>query len=120
MLGIDKRGYSSPLLGLGYGMDGQCRLTRRLRAENLNNPAAGIASHAQCHVKADGACRNDIHILHFLVAHTHDGPLAEVFLYLAHGSLQGLHLRLLLRLLPLRLLGGQLIFCLCHILLIAE
>ena len=50
VLGIDKGGNAASLLRLGNGVDGECGFTRRLGAINLDDAAAGIASHAQGHV----------------------------------------------------------------------
>ena len=114
MLGVDEGRDAALFLRLGDGMDGQRGLTRRLRAIDFYHSAAGIAANAQGHVEPDGARGDDIHILHLLVAHPHDGAFTEIFLYLAHSGLEGLHLGLFLRLFLLGFLSCELFFCFCH------
>ena len=90
MLCIDKGCNTASLLCLGNGVDGQRGLTTRLRTIYLDDTSLGIASHAQCSVQTYRAGGDHLYILDFLFAHTHDRALAEVFLNLRHGGLQGL------------------------------
>ena len=90
VLGIDEGGDATCFLGLCDGMDGQGGLTRRLRTIDLDDASLGIASHAEGGVQSDTACGDDFHILYLFFAHSHDATLAEVLLYLRHGSLQRL------------------------------
>ena len=44
MFGIDEGSDTTSLLAFGNGMDGQCRLTRRLRTLDLNDASFGVAA----------------------------------------------------------------------------
>ena len=95
MLGIDEGSDTASLLSLSNSVDGKRCLTTRLRTVYLYNASLGVAANAEGSVKSDTSSRDNIYILYFLVAHTHDAALAKVFLYLRHSSLQGFHLLLL-------------------------
>ena len=69
--------------------------------------ASGQEAYPQGCIEANAARGDHIDGLHMLIAHAHDGTLAEIFLYLGHRCLKGLHL------VGLRVLRG--IFFLCHI-----
>ena len=110
MLGIDEGSNTASLLSLCDGMDGQCCLTRRFRTIDLDDTSPWITAYAQCIVESDTTRRNYLDILDVLIAEFHDRALAEVFLNLRHGCLEGFQFSLV---------GGQfaLFYLFCHILL---
>ncbi len=59
VLGIDKRGKTSGLLGLGNNLQSNGRLTGGLGAEDLDDAAAGNSAHAQRCVERDGPGGDD-------------------------------------------------------------
>src|SRR3712207_205675 len=88
MLRVDKRCYATRLLCLCDGVDGQCCLTGTFRSVDLYDTSFRETAHAERRVKANTARGNDLHILYILIAHAHDRPFSEVFLYLRHCHLQ--------------------------------
>ena len=89
MLGVDERAHAAELLGLGEDVVDERRLTRGLRAEDLDDAAARDATDAERDVerqrsgrdRVDGDPRSG-------VAHPHDGALAELALDLGERALQ--------------------------------
>ena len=84
VLCINKRRYAARFLRLGYGVYGKRGLTGRLGTEYLYYTALGIALYTERGIERDGTGRDNRHILHHLVAHTHNGTLTVIFLYLLH------------------------------------
>ena len=70
------------LLGLGDHVQGQGRLAARLGAEDLDDPTPGQSPDAERQVEREGARRDGRDLGPVVVAHPHDGPLAELPLYL--------------------------------------
>ena len=89
VLGVDERAHAAELLGLGEDVVDQRRLARGLRAEDLDDAPARHAADAQREVERQraGGDRVDAH-LRALVAHAHDGALAELALDLRERALQ--------------------------------
>ncbi len=90
VLGVDEGAHASLLLSFGEDVVDQRRLTRGLRAEDLHDAPLGHAADAERHIQRDraGGDRVDAH-LRALVAHAHDGALAELALDLSERPLQG-------------------------------
>jgi hypothetical protein len=55
VLGVDVGADAAVALRLGHDVHGERGLTRGLRAEDLDDAAAGQAAHAECHVERQGA-----------------------------------------------------------------
>ena len=84
MLRIDESRNATHLLSLGNRMNGQRRLTRRLRSVNLDNSSSREASRSKCNVHRKGTGRNHLNILvHTGVPQLHDGALSAILLYLS-------------------------------------
>ena len=111
MLCVDDDRLAALLLHLCDGVDGKCRLTRRLRAIDLDDASTRVATYAEGVVEVDGACGDDIDIGRRAGGHIHHGTLAVGLLDLAEDGLEGLQLGIVLRLL-LFILGalGELLF----------
>ncbi len=87
VLGVDERAHAAQLLRLGDHVVDQRRLTGRLRAEHLDDAAAGHAADAEREVERQRARRDRVDLdLGALVAHAHDGALAELALDLRKGA----------------------------------
>src|SRR5262249_39681838 len=92
MFGIHERRNAAQLLRLGDDLKGERGLTRRLRPEDLDDPAARHAADAERVVDADGARRNSVDRLDGpLLPEAHDGALPELFLDLAPRQFDRLH-----------------------------
>ena len=63
VLDVDERGDAAALLGLGDDVLADGRLARRLRAEDLRDPAARDAADAEREVEGDRAGRDDVDLL---------------------------------------------------------
>ena len=89
VLRVYERAHAAELLGLGDDVVDQRRLARGLRAEDLDDAAARHAADAEREVERQraGGDRIDLH-LGALVAHAHDGALAELALDLRERALQ--------------------------------
>ena len=85
---IDEGCNTSALLCFSNGMDSKRGLTRGFGTVDFDDAAARIATHSQHMVETDGACRDHLHVFHFLVAHFHDRPFTEVLFDVGHCSLQ--------------------------------
>ena len=90
VLGVDERADAAELLGLGDDVVDQRRLAGGLRAEDLDDAPARHAADAEREVERQRARRDrvDPH-LRALVAHPHDGALAELALDLRQRALEG-------------------------------
>jgi hypothetical protein len=107
MLGVDEGGNAAVALRLGDYMQGQGRLSRALRSEYLDDPAARHPTDAEGDIEGKSTGRDRFDIPNRAFAHFHDGAGAELLFDLRHGHVEGfvlLHLVslscLLLRLLP--------------------
>src|SRR6185436_19375431 len=80
VLDVDERGDAAPALGLGDDVLAERGLARRLRAEDLRDPAARDAAHAEREVERDGAGRDGIDLLPLGRAELHDRAAAELLL----------------------------------------
>ena len=90
VLGVDERAHAAELLRLGDHVVDERRLARGLRAEDLDDAAARHAADAEREVERQRARRDRLHPhLGALVAHAHDGALAELALDLRERALQG-------------------------------
>jgi hypothetical protein len=77
-------------LGLGQDVVDERRLAGGLRAEDLDDAAAGHAADAQREVQRQRAGRDRVDLdLGAFVAHAHDRPLAELALDLGQGAGKG-------------------------------
>ena len=65
-------------------------LARRLGPEDLDHPAPGQAADPEGEIEREGTGGDDLHQHRPLLAHPHDGPLAELLVDLAEGHLEGL------------------------------
>src|SRR5262249_32958003 len=91
VLGVDERTDAAALLRLGDEMQRERGLARRLRAVDLDHPAARYAAHAQRQVEPERARRQhlDVRVGERILAELHDRALAELLLDLADGELDG-------------------------------
>src|SRR5215210_2365457 len=90
MLGVDEGADPAELLGLGEDVVHQRRLARRLRAEDLDDASAWHAADPEREVERQRAGRHGIDLhARALVAHPHDGALAELALDLRERALEG-------------------------------
>ena len=94
MLGVDERALPAGLLRLGDDLRGEGGLPGGLRAEDLDDAAAGDAADAEGVVERDRAGRDGVDGDVRGVAHLHDGALPELLLDLLHREVEGLLLRL--------------------------
>ena len=88
VLGVDVRADAAVALGLGDHVHGERRLARRLRAEDLDHPAAGQAADAEGEVEREraGGDGGDADVA--LLAEPHDRALAELLLDLTERHLE--------------------------------
>ena len=89
MLRIHEGRHPSTLLNLGDGMQGQCGLTRTLRAIDLHDPALGIAA-TQGEVKGQRSGGERLHPHAGGIAQPHDRTLTEVALDVVEHKSEGL------------------------------
>ena len=90
VLGVDERAHAAELLRLGDDVVDERRLARGLRAEDLDDAPARHAADAEREVQRQRARGDRLDLdLGALVAHPHDGALAELALDLGQGALQG-------------------------------
>jgi len=93
VLRIDEGGRAAHLLDVGDDLERERGLARGLRAVDLDHAAARQPAHAEGHVEAERAGGDHLDALvHFGVAHLHDGALAELLLDLRQRRLEGLGL----------------------------
>src|SRR5215210_3613331 len=92
MLGVDEGGEASCFLRLGDDVQGEGRLTARLRTEDLDDPTSRDAADAEGEVEGKGSGRDGGEPLALLVAHAHDRTLPELPLYLGDGGVYSLAL----------------------------
>ena len=88
MLRINKAGNSSPLLYLRNHMEGNRRLTARLRSIDLNHSPLRYSAQSQRNIQAERPCRNCLYI-HILarVPKLHNRALPIRLLYLCNGGI---------------------------------
>ena len=89
MLGVDEGGDATAPLGLGDDVQGERRLSRRLRAVDLDDAAARDATDAKRDVERQCTGRDDVDVLSLDVSETHDRSLSMGSLDLSEGCLQG-------------------------------
>ncbi len=89
MLGVDEGAHAAELLRLGEHVIDQRRLAGRLRAEDLDDPPTRHAADSEGEVEGERAGGDRVH-RHpgALVAHPHDGALAELALDLLQSALE--------------------------------
>ncbi len=91
VLGVDEGAGAAELLHLGDDLQGERGLAARLRAVDLDHPAARQAADAEGDVEAERAGGDDLDVVDDLaLAEAHDRALAELLLDLRQGGLQGL------------------------------
>ena len=91
VLGVDEGAGAAELLHLGDDLQGERGLAARLRAVDLDDPAARQAADAERDVEAERAGGDDLDVVDDLaLAEAHDRALAELLLDLRQGRLQGL------------------------------
>ena len=78
VLGVDVGADAAVALGLGDDVHRQRRLARRLRAVDLDDAATGQAADAEGQVEGQRAGGDGLDGHRALLAHPHDGPLAEL------------------------------------------
>src|ERR1700744_254731 len=88
MLRIHKRRQPAGLLRLGHNLQRDRRLTRRLRPEDLNNPAPRHAAHSQRRIERDRPRRDDRNRHNRLFGpQPHHRSLAKLLFQLRKGGL---------------------------------
>ena len=105
VLRVDERADAAAALRLGDHVVDERRLTRRLRAEDLDDPAARQAADAERDVERERARRDRADRDLRLVVHLHDGALAELALDLSQRRVEcllAIHLSIDLLGLPFR------------------
>ena len=89
VLGVDERADPAELLRLGEDVVDERRLTRRLRAEDLDDPPTRDAADPQRDVERQRPCRDRVDgDARARIPHPHDRALAELPLDLGQGALQ--------------------------------
>ena len=87
VLGVDERAHAAEALGLGEDVVDERRLAGGLRAEDLDDAAARHAADPEREVERQRARRDRVDLdLGALVAHAHDGALAELALDLGERA----------------------------------
>ena len=90
VLGVDVGAHAAVALGLGDDVHGERRLARRLRAEDLDDPAPGQAADAEREVEREGTGRDGLDPDVAALAEAHDRALAELLLDLAERHVERL------------------------------
>ncbi len=90
MLGIDEGGDAARALHVRDRVEGQRRLTGRLRTVDLDDAATGQATDAEGDVEGDGTGRNDLDGSAVVAAQSHDRALSELAVDLGEGRFEGL------------------------------
>jgi hypothetical protein len=80
VLDVDERGDATPGLGLGDDVLADRRLPRRLRTEDLRDPAARDAADAERQVESDRSGADRVNGLLLARAELHDGARPELLL----------------------------------------
>ena len=88
VLGVDVGADAAVALRLGDHVHRERRLARRLRAEDLDDPAAGQAADAEREVERERAGGDGVDTDVALLAQPHDRALAELLLDLAQCHLE--------------------------------
>ena len=78
VLSVDERCDSAGALCIGDGVQGQGRLTRRLRSVDLDDASTRHPSDAEGDVEGDGARRDDGDGCALVAAQSHDRALSEL------------------------------------------
>jgi hypothetical protein len=89
VLGVDEGGGAAGLLAFGDGLQRERGLARGFRAVDFHHAALGQATDAECDVEHQRAGADDFGRFRGLVAHAHDGTLAELFFDLAERGGKG-------------------------------
>ena len=90
MLGIHEGCETSSVLRLGNNVEAQGRLSRRLRAEDLNYASLWDAAYTDGYIKTQRSCRDGFHVRDDAGApQFHDRALAELSFNLAHCHIHG-------------------------------
>ncbi|CAH0275531.1 hypothetical protein SRABI128_03506 [Microbacterium sp. Bi128] len=90
VLGIDEGGDTPGALRVGDRVQGERRLTRRLRTVDLDDAAAGKPADPQSGVEGDGTRRDGLDRGALVAAQAHDRALSELTVDLGEGRLEGL------------------------------
>src|SRR5918999_3732310 len=90
VLGVDEGRDAALALCVGDRVQRDTRLSGTLGSEYLHDAAAGQAADAESDVEGDGAGRDHLDRHSGLVAHAHDGALAELALDLGECGLESL------------------------------
>ena len=98
MLGVDEGGRPAGALHRRDGVQGERGLAGRLRAVDLDHPAARVPAHAEREVERDRTARNGVDLLLGVRAELHDRALTELLLDLQD-----------------RLVDRPRLFCHCHL-----
>src|SRR5690349_5872704 len=80
VLDIDERHHTAAALGFREHVLAERGLARGLGAEDLGDPAARDATHAEREVERDGAGRDGVHLLSLGRTEPHDGTPTELLL----------------------------------------
>jgi len=88
MLGIDECADAAAALRFCHDVVHQRRFPRRLRAEDLDDPAARQPTDAECHVECQRAGRDRADGDLGTIAHPHHRPLAEISLDLDERDIE--------------------------------
>ena len=88
VLGVDVGADAAVALRLGHDVHGEGGLARGLRAEDLDDPAAGQAADAEGEVERERAGGDRLDRHRALLAHLHDRALAVLLLDLAERHLE--------------------------------
>ena len=90
VLGVDEGGDAACALRVGDRVERQRRLTRRLRAVDLDDAAARETADAERDVEGDRAGGDDLDGCALVAAQAHDRALAELAVDLGERGLEGL------------------------------
>ena len=90
VLSVDERRDAASGLGVRDRVKRQRRLTRRLRAVDLDDAASREAADAERDIEGDGARGDDVDRGAFFAAQAHDGSLAELAVDLGEGCFEDL------------------------------
>ncbi len=88
VLHVDERRQTAALLRLRDERQGEGRLARAFRPENLHDAPARHAADAERAVDEDVARGDDLHVHHLAVAQAHDRPVAVVLGDLLEGEVE--------------------------------
>ena len=111
MLGVDDCAYATLLLGLGYDVDSQSGLTRRLRTIYLGDTSARQTADTQSQVETERPGGNRLDILHRAVAETHHRARAEILLQMGHRHAESLQFLIFIRYADARSRSRFLFYC---------